>query len=377
MGQTLSSTQASALAPSAALGKSTRTDVAPDPTLHVPVVRAAQLKRGDPVYYIFSLQDAAKQGNPELKGSSPLPANILLSAPRPPEKGLHFSLDFDSFSVDVRGRHVGVFIGQCCIPCRRPTEKEECEKCFKKTRRDVIVERMNEDVMWVPADCQGDDEQYCNLEWVESQRGVKGNGRKVAVLWSTFNHFLARASRLHMPVWRLGHSQQLVDPMNSEAKIIHPDEVAARALYFLGKEEVGGSPYSLSTNNCESYATWCCTDSPESAQVQHALRQAYNGALGVLGVSLAVLAVSVLVSSARLSRATVEEPAIATRSLRRSRSRSRSRERVTAGTLLETDAASRAAAAYVNKDRDDIARSTEMERLSFLTLEKAQAYLNT
>jgi hypothetical protein len=111
--------------------------------------------------------------------------------------------------------------------------------------------------------------------------------------------------------------------------------------------------------------------------VQHALRQAYNGALGVLGVSLAVLAVSVLVSSARLSRATVEEPAIATRSLRRSRSRSRSRERVTAGTLLETDAASRAAAAYVNKDRDDIARSTEMERLSFLTLEKAQAYLNT
>jgi hypothetical protein len=56
MGSTISSLTAAALAPSAALGKSTRIDVTPDPTLHIPVVRPEQLKRGDPIYYMWVLE---------------------------------------------------------------------------------------------------------------------------------------------------------------------------------------------------------------------------------------------------------------------------------------------------------------------------------
>ncbi|KAI9018862.1 hypothetical protein DFJ74DRAFT_675149 [Hyaloraphidium curvatum] len=292
----------------------------PPSETHTPVVSPSQLRRGDAVYYVFSLSDHKVDGNPSSLGSS-LPANILASAKAPPKGGVHLALDFDALSLDARARHVAIYVGTACVPCRRPLPMEaaECDQCGRKARRDLLVERMNETAMIIPPDCNGADDELCALEWVEQRKLAKGTQagavKKVAVLWSTFPSFLARASKLHMPVWRLDAPRG--------AKDIHPDERAARALYFLGKEEVGGMPYSLLANNCETFAAWCCWDVIESAQVQHALSTAYSGAMGLLGVGLAVIAASFIYGAVRSARSDPEPQPMEGRP----RSRSRSQER--------------------------------------------------
>lgn len=342
MGQSLSSTLAAvseALSPAAALNgyddALASAAASDDPNLlHKPIVDPSQLRRGDAIYYLFSLKDHKVEGNPSLKDKAvgSLPANILLSTPAPPKGGVHLAIDFDAFSLDARARHVAVYVGNACIPCRRPVpeQTDSCDQCGRQSRRQVVVERMNEEVMWIPeSEKDADEELRCSLEWVESRKGTKGEGRKVAVLWSSFNSFLGRASRLHMPIWKLAHSQEDLPG----AKVLHPDEIAARALYFLGKDSVGGGPYQLTGNNCEHFATWCATDSPTSTQVEHAMKTAYHAGLGLVGASVAVLAATILYSSLKgssLPLQKLEEPILAGpssgRGARRSRSRSRGRE---------------------------------------------------